>query len=483
PEALYLTTDTANAVRIVKYYGNNLMVASGRWFVWKKNHWAQDEALAYRVMDEFPVLIHAEAKQWRTKHADTEDEKSKNEKIAAALEAWGKRSEMTNTMEAAVRRAKKTLTKQEQLDKDPWLLNCANGTVDLRTGTLKAHHPEDCITRVVPLNYNPNAPAPVFKKTLERITCEEGQAQQPLSDFLQRWFGYCATGEVREQKFAVLYGDGNNGKSTLLDLVTGILGQYSGVAAPGLLTGKNGQQHPNAIADLAGRRMVTTHESGDGEALREEFVKQATGGDTLKARYLYGEFFEFQPTHKLQLLTNHKPVIKGQDVGIWSRIMLVPFKASFGTAEAIEAGLAQYPIDHKHTEKLAAEREGVLAWVIAGAVEWYRDGLNPPEIVRDASKEYQTEQDRIAQFIAEECILGMEHEEKLTAPMGGGLYPAYTQWCKDSGVYPLSKVRFIGDLRRCVPDFRKKTVKETVGVGKRRDFTVIQGIGLRATDF
>lgn len=353
------------------------------------------------------------------------------------------------------------VVKAERLDTDPWLLNCANGTVDLRTGTLKAHRPEDYITRVVPVNYTPDAAAPVFKKTLARITCEEGQAQQPLSDFLQRWFGYCATGSVREHKMAVMYGMGRNGKSTLLDLISGILGSYAGVAAPGLLMDGGHDRHPTEIADLAGRRMMTVNETSEGGILREGFVKQATGGDSLKARHMRSDFFEFQPTHKLQLLTNHKPVIKGQDVGIWSRLMLIPFKARFGTAEEIEAGAAQYPIDHKITEKLAAEREGVLAWLVAGAVEWCKNGLNPPEIVRDASKDYQTEQDRIAQFIEEECVLGMEHEEKLTAPMGGGLYPAYTQWCKDSGVYPLSKTRFLGELERCVPKFRKKHIYET----------------------
>ncbi|ALR06096.1 DNA primase [Xylella fastidiosa] len=483
PEALYLTTDKANAVRIAKHYGKRIMVSAERWFVWEGTHWAHDTDAARLLTLKLSKIIRGEVEQWRTKRADTEKEKSKNAKIAAALDAWGKKSEMRSTVEAAMALAKSMLVvKAERLDTDPWLLNCANGTVDLRTGTLKAHRPEDYMTRVVPVNYTPDAAAPVFKKTLARITCEEGQAQQPLSDFLQRWFGYCATGSVREHKLAVMYGMGRNGKSTLLDLISGILGAYASAAAPGLLMDGGHDRHPAEIAKLFGQRMVTVNETSEGGVLREGFVKQATGGDTLTARYLYGDFFDFKPTHKLQLLTNHKPVIKGQDVGIWSRIMLIPFKARFGTAEEVEAGIAQYPIDHKITEKLAAEREGVLAWVIAGAVEWYRDGLNPPEIVRDASKDYQTEQDRIAQFIAEECVLGMEHEEKLTAPMGGGLYPAYTQWCKESGVYALSKVRFLGELERCVPKFGKKVTKETVGAGKRREFTVIQGIELTAAD-
>ncbi|HHW4677293.1 phage/plasmid primase, P4 family [Xylella fastidiosa] len=483
PEALHLVTDAANAGRIAKRHGKQLMWTGNRWLVWNDRYWESDPVGAHALMADLPALIRAEAEQWRLKATDTEDGKAKNEKIAAALDAWSKKSEMGSAIETLERLLKKRLrVPQEQLDTNPWLLNCANGTVDLRTGTLKAHRPEDYITRVVPINFDPKATAPEFITTLARITCEYGESSKPLCAFLQRWFGYCATGEVREQKFAVLYGDGNNGKSTLLDLITGILGRYSGVAAPGLLTGKNGPQHPNAIADLAGRRMVTTHESGEGEVLREDFVKQATGGDTLKARYLYGEFFEFKPTHKLQLLTNHKPVIKGQDSGIWRRIMLIPFKAKFDAAEGEEIGNGKYLRDMRIAEKLATEREGVLAWIVAGAVEWYKNGLRPPDIVLAASEDYKEEQDRVGQFIDEECELGADKEEKLSTPMGGGLYPAYTQWCKASGVCALSKTRFLDGLKRRVPGFKKKLTKETPEGGKRREFVVIQGVALINTD-
>ncbi|MRT95428.1 phage/plasmid primase, P4 family [Xylella fastidiosa] len=469
-----LTTDKANGARIVKYYGKQLMLVAGDWYTWNGEYWKKGKAEAFQVIGEFPNAIRYEAEQAA---------QEKDDKKAALLYKWAKQSESTSRRNAAVEWASNHLTVgPHRLDNNPWLLNCANGTVDLRTGELSPHRREDCITRVVPLNYNPNAPAPVFKKTLERITCEEGQAHQPLSKFLQRWFGYCATGEVREQKFAVLYGDGANGKSTLLDLIMGVLGGYAGVAAPGLLIGNKSQQHPTAVADLFGRRMVTIHESGDGEALREDFVKRATGGDALKARYMYGELFEFQPTHKLQLLTNHKPVIKGQDSGIWRRIMLIPFKASFDAAEGEPTRSYRYLRDMGIAEKLAAEREGVLAWLVAGAVEWYKNGLNPPDIVLDASEEYQSEQDRVGQFIDEECETGAEYEEKLSTPMGGGLYPAYTQWCKASGVYTLSKTRFLDGLKRCVPGFKRRDVKETVGVGKRCNFVIIQGVRLLNAD-
>ncbi|HHW4679830.1 MAG TPA: DNA primase family protein [Xylella sp.] len=271
-------------------------------------------------------------------------------------------------VEAALKIARQMLVvDQSKLDSDPWLLNCANGTVDLRTGALRAHRPEDYITRVIPLPYRREAGTPAFKEMLARITCEEGRTATPLGDFLQRWFGYCATGSVQEQAFAVHYGQGRNGKSTLLDLISGVLGSYAGVAAPGLLMSGSRDRHPTEIADLAGRRMVTAHETGEGGVLREEFVKQATGGDLIKGRYMRGDFFQFQPTHKLQLLTNHKPVVKGQDEGIWRRVLLVPFKARFGTAEEVADGRATCLRDTRIVEQVAAEREGILAWIVAGS--------------------------------------------------------------------------------------------------------------------
>ncbi|HHW4679760.1 MAG TPA: phage/plasmid primase, P4 family, partial [Xylella sp.] len=483
PEALHLTTDQANAVRLVKRYGQRLMSSSDRWFFWTGTHWAHDEAAAYRVGFKLSKIIHIEADQWRARKADNQKEQSKNEKIAAALLKWSRKSEMRGAVEAALRFAKPMLVvDQSKLDSDPWLLNCANGTVDLRTGALRAHRPEDYITRAIKLPYRPEARAPAFKEMLTRITCEEGRTATPLSDFLQRWFGYCATGSVQEQAFAVHYGQGRNGKSTLLDLIAGVLGGYAGGAAPGLLMSGSRDRHPTEIADLAGRRMVTAHETSEGGVLREEFVKQATGGDTIKARYMRGDFFEFQPTHKLQLLTNHKPVVKGQDEGIWRRVMLIPFMARFGDAEEVAKGRATYLRDTRILEHLSVEREGILAWIVAGAVAWHRDGLNPPDIVLAASKDYQVEQDRVSQFLSEECELSEEYEEKISTPMGGGLYPAYVQWCKDSGMYAFSKVRFLGELERCVTGFKKYQKYETGENARRCKFLVIQGLRLANTE-
>jgi putative DNA primase/helicase len=484
PEAQHLTTDQANAVRIVKRYGQRLMVSADRWFAWVGTHWAQDDAAVYRFALNLSKVIHAEADQYRAKKAESSEEREKNDKIADALVSWARKSEMRGTIEAALGLAKRMLAvKAEDLDADPWALNCANGTVNLRTGLISPHNPDDYLTRFIGLPYLPQAKAPLFETVIARVACEEGNAVRPLSSFLQRWFGYCATGSVREQKFAVHYGQGRNGKSTVLDIVAEVLGDYAATAAPGLLMSNSRDRHPTEIADLAGRRMVTAHETGEGGVLREDFVKQATGGDKIKARYMRGDFFEFLPTHKLQLLTNHKPVIKGQDEGIWRRVMLVPFKARFGTPEEVASGKASCLRDTRIVEHLAVEKEGVLAWIVAGAVEWFREGLNPPDVVLTASKDYQTGQDRVLQFVNDECETGAEYEEKISTPFNGGLYPAYSNWCKTGGIHPLAKNRFLAELERCVPFFAQFDKHETSEDAKRRKFAFIRGLRLVESEF
>lgn len=479
PEAKHLTTDQANAARIIKRYGARLVVAADRWFAWVGTHWAQDDAAVYRFAMRLSAIINDEADEIEARPADSDEAKERNEKIAAAVRGWAKKSEMKGTIDAALSLAKRMLTiPPEDLDANPWLLNCANGTVDLRTGAISQHSPDDYLTHCIGLNYNPEARSDVFESVVAKVACEEGEPNKPLTEFLRRWFGYCATGSVREQKFAVHWGNGRNGKSTIIDTVSGVLNGYAATAAPGLLMSGGKDRHPTEIADLSGRRMITAHETGDGGALREDFVKQATGGDKIKARYMRGDFFEFFPTHKLQLLTNYKPVIKGQDEGIWRRVLLIPYRAKFGTQEEINEGKATALRDTSVIEQLEQEKEGVLAWVVAGAVEWYRDGLNPPDVVLAATRDYQTDQDRVLQFTREECELGSEFSDRLAGAFNSGLYAKYQVWCRESGINALSKNRFINELERCVPHFRKTTGKEDAGDGKRKDIVRIYGLRL-----
>ncbi len=478
PAAQHLTTDQANAGRIVHKFGKHLIVMAGQWFAWSGKRWEKDDGEVYRYACNLSKIIHGEADGWAGKKGASAEETEKHQAIAEALRKWAQKSEMKNAIEAAVGLAKKMMAVgDDALDSDPWSLNCLNGTVDLRTGELRPHTPSDYITKLVPLEYNPNASSAAWETVVGRVTLEEDMVTRPLARFLQRWFGYCATASTREQVFVVHYGQGSNGKSTILDTVAEVLGDYAATAAPGLLVGKKNEEHPTGVADIFGRRMVTSHESGEGGALKEEVVKQLTGGDKIKARFMRGDFFEFDPTHKLQLLTNHKPAIKGQDNGIWRRVLLMPYLARFAVAEEVAAGRAHYVRDTRITERIRAELQGVLTWVVKGAMAWAQDGLQPPDTVLAASRDYQTEQDRISQFLIECCEMDAAASEPLADGMGG-LYQTYREWCNEGGWFPLSKQKFTDELERCVPNFAKKKAKVGSGGERRRDVLLIQGLRL-----
>jgi putative DNA primase/helicase len=328
------------------------------------------------------------------------------------------------------------------------------------------------ITKLVPVPYQRDARAP----TGERVLGDICMGQADVAEFLQRWFGYCLTGEVTEQCFVVHWGEGSNGKSTVLGLMAETMGDYASTAAPGLMTASKGERHPTEIAAIMGRRMVTAHESAAGVMLREDFVKQATGGDRLTARFMREDFFEFPPTHKLQLLTNHKPQIQGQDPGIWRRVLLVPYLASFGSAEQVRAGTHTHEIDRDLMVALRAEMAGILAWRVRGAMAWAAAGLQAPTAVRAAVEAYRLEQDRIGQFVGECCETGPDLAEPLTEGLGG-LYPAYVTWCREGGVFPVSKSRFRDDVVRVVGG-RIEERKILQGDGRRRDVRMVMGVRL-----
>lgn len=425
------------------------------------------------------------------------DAKSFAAESGEALRAWAAQCEMKPRIDAALA-LWKSLSKVDIgiFDANPWLLNCNNGTVDLRTGALGPHRSDNYITKLIDLDYVPGAVSELWEeRVLARVMGEEGKekGERVLCQFLKRWFGYCATGSVREQCFAVHWGDGSNGKSTIMGTVARVLGAgkdgYAATAAPGLMTDRRGDgdgRHPAEIADLKGRRMVTAHESGEGAVLREAFIKHASGGDKLKARHMHGDWFEFVPTHKLQLVTNHKPQIKGQDTGIWRRVVLIPYVVTFGTPEDVTEGRAQHAKDKTVEAQLEAraESEAVLAWVIEGAREWYERGLCPPAAVLEASATYRGENDRVRQFVEERCEVSNGYHEPLTDGSGtlslrGGLYPDYTSWAKESGTLPLSKQRFLTELQRVVP--RLQTTESVTGRAEgrsRRKITLVHGLRL-----
>jgi putative DNA primase/helicase len=311
----------------------------------------------------------------------------------------------------------------DALDADPWLLNVANGTIDLRTGELRAHRREDLLTRLAPVEYDPDAQAPCWAAFLERIFAGDGE----LIGFLRRAVGYSLTGQTGEQVFFILHGTGANGKSTLLEALGAMLGDYGAKTPTETLLIKRSAGISNDVARLRGARLVTAVEAEDGQRLAESLVKQLTGGDTITARFLYQEAFEFAPTFKLWLATNHKPTIRGTDYAIWRRIRLIPFAVTIPEKEQ----------DRTLPDKLKAELPGILAWAVRGCLEWQREGLGLPEAVKAATAAYQVEQDTLAAWLDACCILS-----PTATARAGQLYKNYRAWAEENGERPMTGHKF-----------------------------------------
>jgi P4 family phage/plasmid primase-like protien len=448
--ARHLCSDLANAKRVCQVFGHKLMVSAGRCFHWTETHWAHDEGTVYRCASKVSEIIHKEETHWRNKPTLTAEESKSNGDIADALHKWAKQSEMKAKIDATFGLLKKLLNVDPLLlDADPWALNTISGTVDLRTGLLKKHDPADRITLCVPVRYVPGANAPRFARFLDEIT----GGDKPLQNFLRRWYGYAATGSTREQKFVVKTGPGANGKGTLTNACDAVLGPYACPAPPNLLTGTNAtERHPTEIADLLGRRLVTASETEDGAFLRESFVKLIVGGDTLKGRFMRGDFFQFRPTFKLQLLTNHLPQVRGTDYAIWRRTLIVHFPVRFGSQDDVRDGRADQLRDDQLEAALIAEREGILAWIVEGAREWNAQGLRPPDHVLASVRQYQAAQDRTQLYIEECCELRAGAWTSVAM-----LYEDYVRWAKAAGYVPQGRNRFLEDVTRVASNVRRET--------------------------
>jgi putative DNA primase/helicase len=301
------------------------------------------------------------------------------------------------------------------LDRDPWLFNCENGTLELRTGTLREHRREDYITKLCPTPYDPGAGCPTFLAFLADVFA--GQAD--LIAYVRRQLGHALSGDTSEHLLHVWWGGGANGKSTLLGAVLHALGaDYALTAPPDLLLTRRGERHPTELAALFGKRLVVCQETGAGRRLNEALVKWLTGGDRITARRMRENFWEFDPTHKAILVTNHRPEVRGTDGGIWRRIRLVPFTVTFPEERQ----------DKRLPEKLRAEAPGILAWMVAGFRDWQEGGMRPPRAVLDATRAYRCDEDILGEFLAECCELGAHF-----TCAAGELYARFRSWCEGAG--------------------------------------------------
>ena len=378
-------TETGMAERLVAMHGDRFRFVEkwGKWLAWDGSRWTLDgaEALVQQAAKSTVRALYAEASL-----IDDDDRRKGFLKFVRACESRSARANMVvlAAYEPGIG------VSHEALDVDPWVLNCANGTIDLRTGELRPHDPRDLITMIAPVEFDPAAVCPRWDRFLTEIMCGDRE----MIEYLSRAAGYSLTGSVREHALMFCHGGGSNGKSTLIEAIVSMMGDYAGPASAELLLASRNKDHPTEIAALYGKRLVVCSEPGENRSWNESLIKSLTGGDRIKARRMHEDFWSFAPTHKFWVLSNPEPIVHGTDDGIWRRLKKIPFLASFIGRE-----------DRELPEALRAELPGILAWAVRGCLEWLRIGLAEPTAVREATEVYRAEQDTFGQFLREMCIV------------------------------------------------------------------------------
>jgi putative DNA primase/helicase len=402
-------SDLGNAERLARDYGdyakyNHILK---KWNIWDGKYWDLDVTGTierYAAMTVRTMFTEAGGE-------DDDAERKKLARHALASESAAKIRAMIDL----ARSLPGVPVLPSHFDTDPWLLNLRTGTLNLRTGNLKPHDPKDMITRMIDVEYDTAAQCPVWLEFLNTVM----DGNREMTRFLQQIAGYALTGDISEQILVFLSGRGANGKSTFVETITGILGSYSKHTRPETFMIKSGDNNSsNDIAELQGSRLVVVTELEEGKWLAESLVKTLTGGEMIKARYLYGEYFQYQPTFKVFMCGNHRPRIRGRDWGIWRRIRLVNWPVTISPEKQ----------DKKLLEKLKSEWPGVLNWMVAGCLDWQKNGLITPAGVIEATSEYKEEQDVLADFFRE-CVA----VEPSAMTSVAELYQAYNSFCDSNG--------------------------------------------------
>lgn len=413
-------TDMGNAERFLKDHAQSVRYCSKlkMWFVWNGKRWVEDGG-ENEIIDKAKQTVRAIPKEVKS-----------NPLLKKDILAHAHRSEAFSRINAMVRLARSASEVQiepERFDADPWLLNCPNGILDLKTGKLRLHKPESNLTLMCGTKYQPKAKAPQFMKFLSEIMAGDEQ----MVDFLQRVFGYALTGSGREQCLFFLIGSGLNGKTTLIETLRKVFGSYARHTPTATLI-RNGLAIRNDLARLRGARFVTAAEVSRGNELDEATTKMLTGEDPVASRFLYREFFEYRPNFKLFLVANHTPEIRGSDFGIWRRILLIPFSVT----------IPQEKVNKELPLKLNTELPGILAWLVEGCLKWQKDGLRVPVKVKEATEEYREEADFLGQFLEDCCRVNKESKVRSKE-----LYEAYRCWAVENRDEILTKKAFGSHLK------------------------------------
>lgn len=428
--------DQENARRFLEIVGDDALYCSekDKWFIWQGSHWRFD-----RDDDVFDLARNFAA----SLYLDNGDTKSRAYRNA---ERANNRSGFNSFLEMARRQQTVSIDDMDASTAD-YFLNCRNGTLDLRTGELRGHDRLDRITHVVGTDYVADAESDVFNRFITRIIPDDD-----IRAFVQRSIGYSLLGTVRERSFWILYGTGNNGKSVFTDLFNRLLGDYASATTTASIMAVKQNAIPNDIARLKGKRFVVVPETEENERLNAALIKALSAGDTISARFLFGEFFDFAFTGKLWIATNHKPTVTDHSKGFWDRVKLVPFTQDIPAAEVVKKD--------DLLRQLMADAPAVLAWAVQGCRDYFEmDGLDVPPVIQAEIDAYKYEQDSIAQFLAERCqtweqfqtikeatpnVWAMESEFETA---NGDMYAAYKKFCSDNGLYTFSQPRLSRNLK------------------------------------
>ncbi len=418
---LYSFDDMGNAARLSDSFGDSILYCYTYdcWFYFDGRCWERDQTgIIERLCDQLIEEMRHELNDYLRQPCD-------QDKMEKDFYKHIKNSRSNRAKKAMISETKHHVpVLPSEMDTHHFLLNTLNGTLNLRTGENGGHDPKHYLTKTTLCEYTDKADCPQWIRFLNDVF----DGNREMLRYIQKAVGYSLTGSIKEQCVFFCYGTGRNGKRTFLNVLSDIMGSYAVNIQPETIMIRYGSKDRanSDIARLKGARLVTSAEPNEGMRINEGLLKQLTGGDKVTARYMYKELFEFTPEFKLWMATNHKPVIRGTDTGIWRRMHLIPFTVQ----------IPEEQVDRQLPYKLREEYSAILAWAVEGCLLWQKEGLELPSAVQDAVKEYRSEMDVVSAWLDECCIIG-EGREKTT-----DLYQSYVQWAEENNEYKLSSRKF-----------------------------------------
>ncbi|MCO4346569.1 phage/plasmid primase, P4 family [Staphylococcus agnetis] len=431
----YSYDDTGNAERLKDKFGDFIRYnyTANSWYYYDGKRWKKDDSGKMKTLVDKVV-------------ASLKDEKISAEHYEGYKEEEIKKFRTRHWKDSRNHSKKENMMKECQhllpihhhnFDTDFSLFNTQNGYIDLNTGTLHDHEKNKFFTKMSNTEYTDKSDCPIWINFLNDIFL----GREELVKYIQRAIGYSLSGYTTEQVLFVLFGNGRNGKSVFLEIMSEVFGEYATNIRPqAIMAGKNNSDASPEIAKLDGARFVTTTEPNEGDRFDEGLLKQLTGGDKVSARRLYENEFEFTPQLKLWMATNHKPYVRGTDEGIWRRFVIIPF----------EKQIPLHEVDRELPQKLKEELPAIIKWCVDGYLEWQRIGLSEPEIVKEQRDEYRAEMDSTELFIRDVCETG---ETKFIRT--SQLFKAYDTWARDNHQYRMSNKKFRTEMEK------KFTVKKS----------------------